>query len=823
MKFRRSSDGSRSLFPRSSLTSPRRTWLALLALGSGSISISIATAACSGGDDTVHPYTGNLDGSGGRAGTGAAGGGAGANQGGTSGFSGSAGEGGGEGAGAGGGNGGNAGEAGSAGEAGAAGAGNEAGASGSEGEGGDTGSEPVEGVGGSEGIPSLPEGCPDVPAGAPTAALSFDGVDDYVSMGNAKGLGLGQFTVEAWIRRDGPGLAMSTGVGGLRLVPIAGKGRGENDNTIYNCNYTFGIVNNRLAVDYEDTDNGGNHPLVGSHPIGLGEWHHVATSFDGTSLRLYLDGVLDAKLPVTAGNKPRADSVQHFGIGAGLDSKGVAAGAFQGLIDEVRVWKTALTDAQVAKNAYHSLTSVAGGANLVARWGFDDGTATDSIGTAHGTLFGAVSVAPGAPVDRGTPPTFLGSSPPTGAEVAPPAATLQATFQDPDDDSLTADLYVRTLTAADDFTVVVLPDTRAYVDEATKGKWASVFDDQTKWIVENRAAQNIVAVLHNGDVTENGQGFEAEWTRAAAALGRLEDTKSTGLTAGLPFAVAVGDHDNRAAAGKPSTAGNTALFNKFFGVAHFSTRTYFGGHYGDTNDESFVTFNAGGLDFVVVSYQYAATDTPSRQAVLKWGRSVFDAYPRAFGIVNAHSLIGSSGAFSAQGQAIYDSVSSAANVHLMTSAHVSAEKRRTDTLPVVSPGDGKLHDHTIVTMLADYVSLGKTEATPDAPTYLGGSGYLRVWRFSPQSNTLTVSTYSPTLKQFQTDAESAFVLPVDLSGSGGAFTKLATKATANPDGSVSFRADLATLVPGNTYEWYARIRDCDHVRSSPLQRFTTTK
>jgi hypothetical protein len=784
------------------------------------VSITLLIGACDGGDDTVHPYTGNTGDAGAAGRGGGTAGAAGAAVGGVAGTAGAAGAAGETTAGGGGSAGEGSGGAGAAGgEAGAAG-GDTTGAGGSESEAGAGGGEPVEGVGGSEGIPSLPIGCPTTPPGPPTSALSFDGVDDYVSMGNPKPLGLSHFTVEAWIRRDGPGLATSTGVGGVRLVPIVGKGRGENDNTIYNCNYTLGIVNNRLAVDYEDDDNGGNHPLLGSRVIGLGEWHHVAASFDGTSLRLYLDGTLDAKLPVTAGNKPRADSVQQFAIGTGLDSKGVPAGAFQGAIDEVRVWKAALTDAQLAKGAFSSVTT---GTNLVARWGFDDGQATDSVGTAHGTLFGAAPISPGAPVDRATPPSFVGSSPPTGVEVAPPAAALQATFQDAAAAPLSADVYLRSLTAADDFTIVVLPDTRAYVDQANKGKWATVFDDQTKWIVEHRATENIVAVLHNGDVTENGQGFEAEWTRAAAALGRLEDTKTTGFTNGLPLGIAVGDHDNRALATEPSTPGNTALFNKFFGVSHFSTREYYGGHLGDGNDDSFIRFHVGGLDFVVVSYQYVATSSTAQKAAISWGRSVFDAYPRAFGIVNAHSLLGSGGTFSAQGQAIYDAMSSAPNVHLMTSGHVSTEKRRTDTAPVVSPVDGKLHDHTIVTMLASYVDLGKTKATPDAPTYLGGSGYLRLWKFSPRAGTLTVSTYSPTLQQFQTDAESAFTLPVDLAGSGGDFTKVAAKATKNPDGSVSFRADVATLVPGQTYEWYARARNCELLQSSPLQRFTTSK
>jgi len=63
-------------------------------------------------------------------------------------------------------------------------------------------------------------------------------------------------------------------------------------------------------------------------------WHHVASSCDGTTTRLYLDGVMVAS---AAG----AYSILPGSIGIRLDD----ATTFGGLIDEVRIWKTALTEA----------------------------------------------------------------------------------------------------------------------------------------------------------------------------------------------------------------------------------------------------------------------------------------------------------------------------------------------------------------------------------------------------------------------------------------------------------------------------------------------
>jgi len=132
-------------------------------------------------------------------------------------------------------------------------------------------------------------------------------------------------------------------------VPIISKGRGENDETVKNCNYIFGFVGEVLGADFEDMADGGNHPVFGAISVGIGQWHHVAATYDGTTFRLYLDGKLDGKSD-TGGATPRHDSIQHFGLGTALNSTGVAAGHLKGALAEVRVWNTALGAATTAAN-----------------------------------------------------------------------------------------------------------------------------------------------------------------------------------------------------------------------------------------------------------------------------------------------------------------------------------------------------------------------------------------------------------------------------------------------------------------------------------------
>lgn len=656
------------------------------------------------------------------------------------------------------------------------------------------GSAGVAGSAGGEAGPS----CDKEPGQPGTKALLFDGVDDQVTMGNAKALGLKVFTVEAWVRRDGDGKEMSTGVGGLRVVPIAGKGRGEDDGSNVDCNYAFGFVGEKLGVDFEDQESGENHPLVGNRGVPRGEWHHVAATFDGAALRLYIDGQLDSMLATSA--VPRADSIQHFGIGAAFNSKGEAAGAFHGAIDEVRVWNKARTDAQIAETAFSGVTGADG---LLARWSFEGGNADgEPSGAPNGAIVGATLLSPGAPLDVGHPPA-LDTVAPSGGEAVASPATLSVSFEDAESQVFEGEFYLRKITDADDFSLVVLPDTQYYTEE--QNDWRKHFFAQTKWIVDNRSEYNIVGVIHNGDITDNGQGIESQWQVADEAMAALEDKATTGLEDGIPYAVTIGNHDIKEPGGAVVT-GNSGFFNKYFGIKRFSGRAYYGGHYGSKlNDENYVNFSAGGLDFLVVNYQYIEDDTPYRKAVMKWGRSLFDNHPDAFGIVNSHYIIGATAKFGNQGQALYDSVATAKNVHLMTCGHVSAESRRNDTT------DG----HTITSMLADYQALGKDTPSPDVPKYEGGSGYLRIWEFSPRNDEVTVRTYSPSLKKWQTDEDSEFTLKVPLRGSGGAFEKI---AGVKIQSKTAF-AETPALEPGATYEWYAKISDCDHVTTTPIHRF----
>ena len=134
-------------------------------------------------------------------------------------------------------------------------------------------------------------------------ALRFDGVNDFVTFGQASGpagLGVTTFTLETWFRRDGAGIATSTGTGGVVAVPLITKGMAQAEGNDLDMNYFLGIraTDGVLVADFEDTATGLNHPVAGTTPIANGAWYHAAVTYDGTTWRLYLNGALETQLVV---------------------------------------------------------------------------------------------------------------------------------------------------------------------------------------------------------------------------------------------------------------------------------------------------------------------------------------------------------------------------------------------------------------------------------------------------------------------------------------------------------------------------------------------
>ena len=106
---------------------------------------------------------------------------------------------------------------------------------------------------------------------AGNAAVQLNGSSQYVTFGAAAGhgeLGASVFTLELWFKRTGAGVGTSTGTGGIAsAIPLISKGRAEAETPAnLNMNYFLGIdaTTGTLVADFEDTVDGGNHPVAGT-------------------------------------------------------------------------------------------------------------------------------------------------------------------------------------------------------------------------------------------------------------------------------------------------------------------------------------------------------------------------------------------------------------------------------------------------------------------------------------------------------------------------------------------------------------------------------
>lgn len=158
-------------------------------------------------------------------------------------------------------------------------------------------------------------------------SLSVNGSGQYLTAPNSASLNIsGAITVEAWIKLNAITGNYQT-IASREAFQQAGTGGG----------YRLAITNlGKPRLDLFQTHNTYT-TLYGATTVPTGVWQHVAGVFDGSQMRIYLNGVLDGSLSTTNGP---ATGTGAFYIGR--FSNVFNPIYFGGLIDEVRVSAAAL-------------------------------------------------------------------------------------------------------------------------------------------------------------------------------------------------------------------------------------------------------------------------------------------------------------------------------------------------------------------------------------------------------------------------------------------------------------------------------------------------
>lgn len=162
-------------------------------------------------------------------------------------------------------------------------------------------------------------------AGHAGAALSFNGTTNRVNVNNSASLGLTSgMTLEAWVYPTALSswrtVILKEGSGGLVFALYA------HDNVPTPAAYVrVGGVDVRVA---------------GLSPLPLNTWTHLATTYDGTTLRLYVNGG-------QVGSQAASGAIQVSTGLLRLGGNAVWGEWLAGRIDDVRIYNRALTAAEI--------------------------------------------------------------------------------------------------------------------------------------------------------------------------------------------------------------------------------------------------------------------------------------------------------------------------------------------------------------------------------------------------------------------------------------------------------------------------------------------
>lgn len=113
---------------------------------------------------------------------------------------------------------------------------------------------------------------------------------------------------------------------------------------------------------------GGGFPVTGKTEFEVDKWYHLAVVFDGSTIKLYVNGELDGQVDaprgpvILCGNTDK----RRFCIGSSVNSR-----YLEGSISEVRVWKRALTQNEIQNNMCYISPDYY--QDMVAYWRFNEG------------------------------------------------------------------------------------------------------------------------------------------------------------------------------------------------------------------------------------------------------------------------------------------------------------------------------------------------------------------------------------------------------------------------------------------------------------------
>lgn len=160
--------------------------------------------------------------------------------------------------------------------------------------------------------------------------LEFNGSTNSVALANMEA-NFTNMTVSSWVYIKG-----NSASGSYQSI------LNQSNDTQHRFSFYITNTNKVPAGWIRSSDNASNVSFSASDGLSMNRWHHVVYTLSGTNMRIYVDG--DKKLDTTLSNSIFTTTTLRATIGSFVNRSSYS---LNGLIDDIHVYKEALTVSQV--------------------------------------------------------------------------------------------------------------------------------------------------------------------------------------------------------------------------------------------------------------------------------------------------------------------------------------------------------------------------------------------------------------------------------------------------------------------------------------------
>ena len=185
-------------------------------------------------------------------------------------------------------------------------------------------------------------------------AMDFDGVDQHVDIGDVAPLDItgSAITLAIW--------ANNTVNGEHKLIA-----KWKDAGSLFSYLLSINASDKALLAVHPVGE--GQATTIGTTTIATGTWFHIAGTYDGTTLRIYVNGVEENSNTITGGNLRSVAAPVRIGSGSGDGEE-----PMDGILDDARIYDRALSADEIL-TIYNSRGRDGIALNLKARYLLNEG------------------------------------------------------------------------------------------------------------------------------------------------------------------------------------------------------------------------------------------------------------------------------------------------------------------------------------------------------------------------------------------------------------------------------------------------------------------